>query len=322
MSPDPVVLGFSQGHDGAYPVLLYHSVTEKPARGDRRWTVSRPEFAAHVEALESSGRVALGVTELAVGLRGELPLPERAVAMRITFDDGFADTAAAVELLLGRGLGATVYVTTGEIGRPDRLSPAELAELARLPAVELGAHSVHHDRLDELGEADLADEVGQARPSWRTRPRCRCGPSAYPHGAYDERARKAVVDAGYGRRPPSRTPSRTQTTIRLRSPAGPSPPGRRPRASQPSSRARACRGPGCASGCARVRIGARAVAVVASPSRWEPEVSATTATRRLTRSADAVRVGLLGAAVGFMVADEKALAIKTLLVLPPAAAGR
>jgi hypothetical protein len=51
-------------------------------------------------------------------------------------------------------------------------------------------------------------------------------------------------------------------------------------------------------------------------------VSATTATRRLTRSADAVRVGLLGAAVGFMVADEKALAIKTLLVLPAAAAGR
>jgi hypothetical protein len=51
-------------------------------------------------------------------------------------------------------------------------------------------------------------------------------------------------------------------------------------------------------------------------------VSGAIATRRLTRSADAVRVGLLGAAVGFMVADEKALAIKTLLVLPPSAAGR
>jgi hypothetical protein len=51
-------------------------------------------------------------------------------------------------------------------------------------------------------------------------------------------------------------------------------------------------------------------------------VSGAIATRRLTRYADAVRVGLLGAAVGFMVADEKALAIKTLLVLPPAAAGR
>src|SRR5436305_10934960 len=115
------------------PVLLYHSVADTLAPGDAWGAVSRAEFRAHVEAIRDSGRLPLCITALAEALRGERELPER--PMGITFDDGVADTYTAVETLSRYGLPATVYVTTGEIGAPNRLSPARLADLAGQVAV-------------------------------------------------------------------------------------------------------------------------------------------------------------------------------------------
>src|SRR5512133_386122 len=94
--------------DRVIPVLLYHSVADEP-RGDRRYAVSRSTFQEHAEAIEASRRTSLLISELASGLRGDGPLPARCVA--ITFDDGFADTYAAVQSLVDRGLSSTVYVT-------------------------------------------------------------------------------------------------------------------------------------------------------------------------------------------------------------------
>jgi peptidoglycan/xylan/chitin deacetylase (PgdA/CDA1 family) len=179
---------------GPIPVLLYHSVHDHPERGDRRHTVSRACFAEHVDAIADSGRVGVGITELADALRGG-SLPERPVA--ITFDDGFADTYDAVEALLGRGLPSTVYVTTGALGRDDRLSRSELAALPSLPGVEVGAHAVRHRRLDELDDRELAEEVGTSKAELEALAQQAVASFAYPHGAYDRRVRQAVIAAGY-----------------------------------------------------------------------------------------------------------------------------
>lgn len=175
------------------PVLLYHSVRDDPCRRDGRFTVSRAAFAAHLDAVRASGRVAVRIAELADWLRGERPLPERAVAL--TFDDGFADTHHAVEQLLGRGLTATVYVTSGEVGASDRLSPTRLRELAS--SVEIGAHAVRHRRLDELDERELTLEVTASKAQLEHFAGASVDSFAYPHGAYDPRVREAVVGAGY-----------------------------------------------------------------------------------------------------------------------------
>jgi peptidoglycan/xylan/chitin deacetylase (PgdA/CDA1 family) len=177
------------------PVLLYHSVSDRAERRDRRWTVSRSAFAAHVDAVKQSGREALRVTELADALRADRPLPERPVA--VTFDDGYADTYDAVERLLARGLSSTVYITTGEVGAANRLAPNELAELARSPSVEIGAHAVRHRRLDELRDPELADEVVTSKGRLEEQIQGSVRSFAYPHGAYDPRVREAVVVAGY-----------------------------------------------------------------------------------------------------------------------------
>jgi peptidoglycan/xylan/chitin deacetylase (PgdA/CDA1 family) len=177
------------------PVLLYHSVNDRPARHERRWTVSRYAFAAHADAIEQSGREALCISELAAALRKERPLPERPVA--ITFDDGFADTYDAVERLLAYGLSSTVYVTTDEVGAANRLTRNDLAQLARSPSVEVGAHAVRHRRLDELSDWELTDEVGTSKTQLEEHAEASVHSFAYPHGAYDRRVREAVVAAGY-----------------------------------------------------------------------------------------------------------------------------
>lgn len=180
---------------GLIPVLLYHSVNDHPARRDGPYAVSPACFAAHADVIRASGRAAIRITELADGLRSERLLPERPVA--VTFDDGFADTYDAVEVLLRRDLSSTVYVTTGAIGSLARLSRAGVADLARLQSVEVGAHGLRHRRLDELDEHELDDEVNASKAQLEDLTHVSVNSFAYPHGAYDRRAREAVIRAGY-----------------------------------------------------------------------------------------------------------------------------
>jgi peptidoglycan/xylan/chitin deacetylase (PgdA/CDA1 family) len=177
------------------PVLLYHSVSDQPPPNGAWRAVSPADFAAHVDAIVASGREALGISTLAAMLRGEQPLPERPVA--ITFDDGYADTYPAVELLRGRGLNSTVYVTTGEIGAPDRLSARRVAGLACLSGVEVGAHAVRHRHLDVLDDGELAEELEVSKAQLEQLIGQCVDSFAYPHGAYDGRVRGAVIAAGY-----------------------------------------------------------------------------------------------------------------------------
>ena len=177
------------------PVLLYHSVGEDQPACDSWGAVSRAQFRAHVELIAASGRVAVTISNLASMLRGDRPLVDRAVA--ITFDDGYADTYEAVELLHRRGLGATVYVTTSEIGGARRLSGEQLVALAQMRRVEVGAHGVRHLRLDELDDSDLAFEVQASKRALERLTSRAVDSFSYPHGAYDDRVRAAVITAGY-----------------------------------------------------------------------------------------------------------------------------
>jgi peptidoglycan/xylan/chitin deacetylase (PgdA/CDA1 family) len=177
------------------PVLLYHSVTPSPT-GDGSWgAVSRSQFDSHVGLLVASGRRSVTVSALAAAMRTQRAAAERLVV--VTFDDGYRNTYDAIEVLRRRGLAATVYVTTEEIGRPDRLSSNQLRILARLPEVEVGSHGRRHQRLDELAAADVHDEVTTSKRQLEDVTSCPVGSFSYPHGAYDRRVRDAVIRARY-----------------------------------------------------------------------------------------------------------------------------
>jgi len=179
----------------AIPVLLYHAVPQV-ADGSDPLAVPRELFLAHLAVIVESERTPITIGGLAAGLRGECPLPERPVA--ITFDDAYADTAEAVDLVRDRGLSASVFVTTGQVGSEAMIDHGQLAALAGHPArVELGAHTVSHPFLDELGASEIEREVSESKAQLEALIGREVETFAYPYGAYDRDVRAAVIAAGY-----------------------------------------------------------------------------------------------------------------------------
>lgn len=179
----------------AIPVLLYHAVPDATVAGDPL-SVTYEQFATHVAKIVNSRRTPVSVGEIAAGLRGERPLSEHMVG--ITFDDAYEDTPRAVELLRERGLRASVYVTTGQIGSGPMIRREQLERLARQPeTVELGAHTVNHPPLDELSIEEIRREVSDSKQALEQMINRSVNTFAYPFGAYDARVRASVIDAGF-----------------------------------------------------------------------------------------------------------------------------
>lgn len=191
------------------PILLYHSVSERPHPGIRDFSVRPAVFRQHLDLIVSSGRRAVTVSDLVAARRAGRSDGQEIV---ITFDDGFADLlAAAAPELAARGLPSTAYLTTGALrGGPDVAVPGlptllreaamcswlDLPELASA-GIEIGAHSLTHRRMDELASDQIAlelsgsrraleDALGRAVPSF-----------AYPHGCADRRCRERATRAGF-----------------------------------------------------------------------------------------------------------------------------
>jgi peptidoglycan/xylan/chitin deacetylase (PgdA/CDA1 family) len=180
------------------PVLLYHSVSDRPPVGVQRFTLSERNFADHIEMLarhRASGATPMLMRDLAEALRGPAELPARAFA--VTFDDGYADNAAALQALADAGIPSTLYVTVEFVGRPGMLDAAEVRALARHPMIEIGAHSVRHRRLDELSRQEIAGELHGCRTFLQEITDTPVESVAYPYGNHDQRVLEEVAAAGY-----------------------------------------------------------------------------------------------------------------------------
>jgi peptidoglycan/xylan/chitin deacetylase (PgdA/CDA1 family) len=184
---------------GSVPILLYHSVADRPSDFIAPYTVSPATFRRHLDAVSATGATTLTVSDF-VAARAHGTLPERPVL--ITFDDGYRDTlTAAAPLLAERGMRATVYVTTGVV---DAVSPggdpmlrwSQIEELAGL-GHEIGAHSHTHPQLDTLALPSVRHEIAGSRARLQDRTGLPIDGFAYPHGYSDARVRRAVHEAGF-----------------------------------------------------------------------------------------------------------------------------
>ncbi|MFF9070335.1 polysaccharide deacetylase family protein [Streptomyces sp. NPDC014891] len=192
----------------AVPVFLYHSVSSDPPSWIAPFTVAPRVFAEQLATIADSGLRPVPLSTLVAALRGGPPLPDRAAVL--TFDDGFADFHSTVlPLLTGRGLPATLYVTTGALrgraGAPvDGVFPPESRmlswrQLAALDAagVEIGGHTRTHPQLDTLPARRVRDEVAGCGRELEDFLGHRVVSFAYPHGYSSPAVREQVAEAGW-----------------------------------------------------------------------------------------------------------------------------
>ncbi len=188
-------------------ILCYHALADLASDPVlARYGVPPEVFEGQLRTLQRAGWHFLDPGEAIRYLRGGGPVPGRAVL--ITFDDGYDDLLARGQpALASAGAGAVVFAVAGRLGgtndwdrplgaRALRLLDAEGLRALAASGVEVGAHGLTHRSLAGLGAEEVAAEVRGAldrlEAAGLPRPRL----FAYPYGAWDEQAARAVRAAG------------------------------------------------------------------------------------------------------------------------------
>jgi peptidoglycan/xylan/chitin deacetylase (PgdA/CDA1 family) len=182
-------------------VLVYHGVA---AVGDdedpNRLLVSPVHLEAHVRLLRRRGYRFVAAGELA----GNGKPSGRTAAL--TFDDGWRNwLTSGLPVLQRLGVGGTFFVCPGLFGAVhtdvageegallDEAGARELHEAG----MELGSHSLTHQDLRKLSDAELSAELGDSKAAVEAITGSPCRLFAYPYGLYDQRVLEAVRAAGY-----------------------------------------------------------------------------------------------------------------------------
>jgi peptidoglycan/xylan/chitin deacetylase (PgdA/CDA1 family) len=118
------------------------------------------------------------------------------VVVTLGFDDGYLDQYQnAFPLLHAHGLHATFFVNTGLLGEPDRMSYAQLTEMAA-DGQEIAGHTLIHKNLKHLKPAALQAQICDDRQNLLDHGYAATS-FAYPFGAWDADVRQQVIDCGY-----------------------------------------------------------------------------------------------------------------------------
>jgi peptidoglycan/xylan/chitin deacetylase (PgdA/CDA1 family) len=156
---------------GLIPVLEYHRITMKPTRYDR----TAADFRKDLERLYKEGYRPVALQDM---LAGKIDLPAGASPVILTFDDadasqfryrkdGSVDPDCAVGILQAFEkkhadwkTRATFYVLPESAFGPAKERPAKFKTLRDEMGCEIGNHTVKHNSLRAMSDAEVQAEIG------------------------------------------------------------------------------------------------------------------------------------------------------------------
>ncbi|MBI4424424.1 MAG: polysaccharide deacetylase family protein [Elusimicrobia bacterium] len=132
-----------------------------------------------------------------MGHRIQLRVPAKGTTVvSLTFDDGTADHDLARRILDARGLKATFYVNSAQLGRSGYYMTLAEARAIQAGGHEIGGHTLDHLNLTTLSPGERRRQICEDRDQllrWGFDPIA----FAYPFGAHDAPTRTDVRACGY-----------------------------------------------------------------------------------------------------------------------------
>jgi len=176
---------------GGVVVLMYHGLHADPedVAYDPRYSVHPAAFARQMDRLAATTTARRPVLA---------PSPDAGgVQAVVSFDDGDATNATvALPVLQALDLTAIFFITSGWLGRPGMLSPAQVRALSAAGMI-IGSHGLSHRFLNSLADAELEHELQTSRLELSRLTGQPVDVLSLPGGRWDARVMVAAARAGY-----------------------------------------------------------------------------------------------------------------------------
>lgn len=167
-------------------VMLHQITPHAPASG---MNMPPARFEQFLKLLKKRNYRLLTVSEL-------MDSDNKAGALALTFDDGFADNYEyAFPLLKKYQAKATIYLAP-DIEGIQKLSAEQIEEMVASGLVEFGAHTLHHVNLTTLSADAALQEMRDSRLKVEALAGA-CRSFAYPFGRFNAEHEKMAEEAGF-----------------------------------------------------------------------------------------------------------------------------
>lgn len=179
------------------PVFMYHSVSPQQDPGSNALIVTPQAFERQMRFLKNFSYNVMPLEAVAELIRNKKKLPPRLVV--ITLDDGYKDNYTyAFPVLKKYALPATIFIITGEVGRPDRLSWGEIKEMQSSGFITFGSHCLGPEPLINIKSGDeVKRQIFESKRILEEKLGAPVAMFSYPEGKFNFKIKQLVADAGY-----------------------------------------------------------------------------------------------------------------------------
>ncbi|PIQ89062.1 MAG: polysaccharide deacetylase [Candidatus Omnitrophica bacterium CG11_big_fil_rev_8_21_14_0_20_42_13] len=177
------------------PILMYHKI-DKEESLKTKLAVSPEAFEKQMAFLKRCKYNTVSLKEAVELIKAKKKIPHNTVV--ITFDDGYENNyTKAYPVLKKYNIPATIFVIVDFIGRPGYFTAEQVKELSGSGLVTIGSHTLEHKVLTQIDDLYLDKEIFYSKKILEVFTKKPVELLCYPLGAFNEKVRQKVIDAGY-----------------------------------------------------------------------------------------------------------------------------